>query len=171
MSSICSMVFTASPRRRQGVQATSRLRRPARHAFPAYGVASRGKASPRRRRGRQGDLPKLRQVRALGKKGRRLARAGGKHGAMRAREGKGRERVQRAGREGAARGKSRLYSRTGLPHRCSAQEEREERGKRREPRQAGPGIRQCAASIQLIQVSCCYSMPPWPPPALCPFAD
>ena len=128
-----TMVFTASPRRRQGVQATSRLRRPARHAFPAYGVASRGKASPRRRRGRQGDLPKLRRVRALGKKGRRLARAGGKHGAMRAREGKGRERVHRAGREGAARGNHAYTPARACPI-AAARRRKERRGGREESR-------------------------------------
>ena len=135
---IDNMVFTASPRRRQGVQATSQWRRPAPHAVPAYGVALRGKASPRRRvDAKATSQVQGRSARGGGKSKRAagpLARAGEKAGILRAgrvrdlraREGRGRAREKGGS---SARGKSRLYSHAGVPHRCRpAARRRKERG-------------------------------------------
>ena len=128
---IFSMVFTASPRRRQGVQATSQWRRPARHAVPAYGVALRGKASPRRRV----DAKATSQVQGGSARGKKQARSR----PLSARRGKSRHLARGKGEIGRGRTELRAREITPiLPRRrapslqaCSAQEEREGRGKRR----------------------------------------
>jgi len=131
------MVFTASPMRRQGVQAISQWRRRACHAVPAYGVALRGKASPRRRvdakatsqgqggSARGGKASVQQAPCARRGKSRHFAHAGRVRD-LRAREGRGRAREKGGS---SVRGKSRLYSHAGVPHRCRpAARRRKERG-------------------------------------------
>ena len=127
------MVFTASPKCRLGVQASFRLGRLLRHARRSYGVASRAKVSLRRQEDATRRVRRSRAGKRLKKTRRRLARAGGKHGAMRAREGKGRERVQRAGREGAARGNHAYTPARACPI-AAARRRKERRGGREESR-------------------------------------
>ena len=169
---IFSMVFTASPRRRQGVQLTSQWRRPARHAVPAYGVALRGKASPRRRV----DAKATSQVQggsARGEKSKRaagpLARAGEKAGILRAgrvRDLRAREGRGRAREKGAARAGNRAYTPAqACPIAAGLQRARGKRGEGEEKRAC---CRPADLSLLLLLHA---TTPPRPPPALRPSAD
>ena len=104
------MVFTASPRRRLVVAASSQLARPARHNLPAYGVASRSKSSPRRRT----DAAR--------------ARGGGETAIAHAREGRG------SGGRRKSRGYTPARARPLAAAPIEREEGREERGKRRRRR-------------------------------------
>ena len=167
------MVFTASPRRRQGVQLTSQWRRPARHAVPAYGVALRGKASPRRRvdakatsqvQGRSARGEKQARSRPLSArrgKSRHLARGKGE-GSARA----GRERQGRGRREGALHAGNRAYTPTqACPIAAGLQRARGKRGEGEEKRAC---CRPADLSLLLLLHA---TTPPRPPPALRPSAD
>ena len=125
------MVFTTSPKRRLGVQASFRLGRLLRHARRSYGVALRAKASG----GRHTEGKAVaRAGKRLKKTRRRLARAGEKEQSGRTRE------------------IACLYSHAGRRI-ASAREGRESGGKREERgggrEQGEPGIRRRAAGIQL----------------------
>ena len=166
------MVFTASPRRRQGVQLTSQWRRPARHAVPAYGVALRGKASPRRRvdakatsrgqgRSARGGKASTQQAPCARRgKSRHFAHAGRVRD-LRAREGRGRAREK-----GAARAGNHAYTPAqACPIAAGLQRARGKRGEGEEKRAC---CRPADLSLLLLLHA---TTPPRPPPALRPSAD
>ena len=171
---LAPMVFMASPRRRQGVQASSQSGHPARHDLPVYGVAKAFARMPHERKAMSAEKKGVGDLRAHGKSG--IARAGRERGCGRAgNRARGKEEGLRAGGKSCAtaytparrapavridRGK-RLAGKERRGHAPlqlqSIEEEREvsgKRGGRRDPAR-GPGIRRLHAST-----ACCSARPP-----------